>query len=189
VRPIAAIECNDGMKLLPANKSFKDDIVSAMDESGNAIFNAMPWLEIQKPILEQIEDYLTDVQRYGAAGLSYHWSINIDDEFVGLIALDHTPQLTLGHWNLGYWVRLNAQKKGIASKAIDAVLGWIGRGGLTSVEISVNPENIAGVRTAEGAVSRWNGYVLHTQKEVELAGSIVMHDCWLIPRLPLEGNR
>ncbi len=47
----------------------------------------------------------------------------------------------------------------------------------------------AGVRTAEGAVSRWNGYVLHTQKEVELAGSIVMHDCWLIPRLPLEGNR
>ena len=59
----------------------------------------------------------------------------------------------------------------------------------TSVEISVNPENIAGVRTAEGAVSRWNGRILDNQIEVELSGSIVMHDCWLIPRLPLGVNR
>ena len=189
MRSISVIDCDNGVKLLPANKSLKDEILFAMIESGDEVFHAMPWLEIENPIPNQIDEYLTEVQRYGAAGLSYHWAINTGENFAGLIALDHTPQLTLGHWNLGYWVRLNAQRKGIASAAIDGVLGWIGRGGLTSVEISVNPENIAGVRTAEGAVSRWNGRVLDNQIEVELSGSIVMHDCWLIPRLPLGVNR
>ena len=146
----------------------------------------MPWLELGKPIPPQVEDYLEDVERFGAGGLSYHWAVIFSGEFAGLIALDYTPHLIIGHWNLGYWIRPNHQRKGIAGKSIDAVLNWIGRGGLTSVEIGVNPANEAGVRTAEAAVQRWRGHRLEEQIEVEVAGQLIMHHCWFIPRLPLE---
>ena len=160
-----------------------------MGESGDEIYQAMPWLLLDEPIPSQVQDYLGDVQRFGAGGLSYHWTILSSDEFAGLIALDYTPNLIEGHWNLGYWVRPRCQRKGIASQSIDAVLDWIGRGGLTSVEIGVNPANHAGVRTAESAVRRWQGHSLDAKVEVEVAGQPVMHDCWLIPRLPLEDLR
>ena len=160
-----------------------------MGESGDEIYQAMPWLLLDEPIPSQVQDYLGDVQRFGAGGLAYHWAILSSDEFAGLIALDYTPNLIEGHWNLGYWVRPRCQRKGIASQSIDAVLDWIGRGGLTSVEIGVNPANHAGVRTAESAVRRWQGHSLDAKVEVEVAGQPVMHDCWLIPRLPLEDLR
>ena len=138
------------------------------------------------PIPPQVEEYLQDVERYGAGGLSYHWAVIYSGEFAGLIALDYTPHLVIGHWNLGYWIRPSHQRKGIAGKSIDTVLNWIGRGGLTSVEIGVNPANVAGVRTAEAAVQRWRGHRLEEQIEVEVAGQLIMHHCWFIPRLPPE---
>ena len=174
------------LRLIPAGPVHLSDIIEAMDESGNEIYQAMPWLELDEPIPSQVEDYLQDVQRYGAGGLSYHWAVEFSGVLAGLIALDYTPHLIEGHWNLGYWVRPSCQRKGIASQSIDAVLDWIGRGGLTSVEMGVNPTNHAGVRTAESAVQRWHGHPLDTKIEVEVAGQLVMHDCWLIPRLPLE---
>ena len=50
----------------------------------------------------------------------------------------------------------------------------------------VNPENIAGVQTAESAIRRWNGHRMEDKVEVEISGQFVAHICWLIPRLPLE---
>lgn len=174
------------LRLLPAGPIHLSAIIEAMDESGDEIYQAMPWLELDEPIPFQVEEYLQDVQRYGAGGLSYHWAVQFSEGLAGLIALDYTPNLIQGHWNLGYWVRPSCQRKGIASQSIDAVLDWIGRGGLTSVEMGVNPTNHAGVRTAESAVQRWQGHALDSKIEVEVAGQLVMHDCWIIPRLPLE---
>jgi len=189
VRPITPIECDINLRLSPAGPSYLGTLIEAMDESGDDIYQAMPWLELDTPIPPQVEDYLQDVQRYGTGGLSYHWAVLFSGEFAGLIALDYTPNLIAGHWNLGYWIRPGFQRQGIASKSIDGVLNWIGRGGLTSVEIGVNPANIAGVRTAESAVQRWRGHPLENKIEVEVAGQSVMHDIWLIPRLPLEDER
>jgi hypothetical protein len=52
--------------------------------------------------------------------------------------------------------------------------------------MGVNPANLAGVRTAESAVQRWHGHRLENQIAVEVAGQTILHNCWLIPRLPLE---
>ena len=186
MRPISSIECDNNLRLIPAVSKHLSEIIEAITETGNEIFQAMPWLELGKPIPPQVEDYLEDVERFGAGGLSYHWAVIFSGEFAGLIALDYTPHLIIGHWNLGYWIRPNHQRKGIAGKSIDAVLNWIGRGGLTSVEIGVNPANEAGVRTAESAVQRWRGHRLEEQIEVEVAGQLIMHHCWFIPRLPPE---
>ena len=109
--------------------------------------------------------------------------------FAGLIAFDNTSTLIVGHWNLGYWIRRTSQRLGLANRSIDAVLNWIGRGGLTSVEMAVSSENIAGVRTVESVIRRWNGHLLEEQVEAEVGGELVLHDCWLIPRLPLGGSQ
>ena len=166
---------------------YQTDILKAIELSGAEAFQAMPWLEIEEPLPNQVLEYLRDVGHYGAGGLSYHWAIFSQEQFAGLIALDYTPNLTLGHWNLGYWIVPQMQRQGIASRSIDAVLSWIGRGGLTSIEMHVNPENIAGVQTAESAIRRWNGHRMEDKVEVEISGQFVAHICWLIPRLPLEG--
>ena len=189
MRPITPIECDINLRLSPAGPSYLGTLIEAMDESGDDIYQAMPWLAPDAPIPPQGDDYLQDVQRYGTGGLSYHWAVLFSGEFAGLIALDYTPNLIAGHWNLGYWIRRSCQQKGLASKSIDAILNWIGRGGLTSVEMAVSPDNIAGLRTVESAARRWNGYPLGEQIDAEVGGELVAPDCWLIPRLPLEGSK
>ncbi len=189
MRPISPIECDTNLRLLPATTMHHPVIIEAINESGDEIFQAMPWLELNEPIPSQVEEYLVDVERYGAGGISYHWAVMYSGEFAGLIALDYTPHLIIGHWNLGYWIRPSCQRKGLAGKSIDAVLNWVGRGGLTSVEIGVDPANKAGLQTAKSAVRRWQGHRLNEQIEVEVAGKLILHHCWLIPRLPLEGSQ
>tara|TARA_B100000700_G_scaffold314423_1_gene400978 strand:+ start:7093 stop:7662 length:570 start_codon:yes stop_codon:yes gene_type:complete len=189
VRPISDIQCDGDLRLIPAVPAHLPEILQGIKESGDEIFQAMPWLELNEPIPNQVSEYLHDVERYGSGGLSYHWGVIYCEEFAGLIALDYTSHLIQGHWNLGYWIRPKFQRKGIAGHAIDAVLNWIGRGGLTSVEIGVNPANVAGVKTAESAVRRWNGHPLEQRVNVEVAGQEIAHHCWLIPRLPLEDSK
>ena len=186
MRPIADIQCDDDLRLIPGSTIHKKEIIHGISVSGNEAFQAMPWLEMNEPIPSQLNEYLSDVSKYGAGGLSYHWAVYFHGQFAGLIALDYTPNLTQGHWNLGYWIQTPMQRKGIASRSIDSVLDWIGRGGLTSVEIHVDPENIAGTHTAESAIGRWNGHRMKQKVVVEVSGQLIAHLCWLIPRIPLE---
>ena len=54
------------LRLLPAGPIHLSDIIEAMDESGDEIYQAMPWLELDEPIPPQVAEYLQDVQQYGA---------------------------------------------------------------------------------------------------------------------------
>ena len=186
MRPIADIQCDDNLRLTPVSIIHQKQILDGITVSGNEAFQAMPWLERNNPIPSQLNEYLSDVSKYGAGGLSYHWAVCFHEQFAGLIALDYTPNLTQGHWNLGYWIQTPMQRRGIASRSIDSVLDWIGRGGLTSVEIHVSPDNIAGIHTAESAIRRWNGHKMSQKVVVEVSGQNIAHLCWLIPRIPLE---
>ena len=189
MRPIAEVVCDENLRLVPCHPTHQSSILEAMSENIADIDQAMPWLDVEEPLPPQIERYLIDAERRGRGGMSYHWSVIYSDEFAGLIALDHSSRLIEGHWNLGYWIRRSCQQKGLCSKSIDAVLNWIGRGGLTSVEMAVSPDNIAGLKTVESAARRWNGHPLNEQIEAVIGGELVAHDCWLIPRLPLEASK
>ena len=189
MRPIVGIQCDADLRLTPAASVHQAEIQHGIEVSGEEVFQAMPWLEANEPISDQVAVYLNDVYAYGTGGLSYHWAVHLCNDFAGLIALDYTPNLIQGHWNLGYWILPIMQRKGIASRSIDAVLDWIGRGGLTSIEIHVNPDNLAGIRTAESTIRRWNGHPMQQQVTVEVEGQDIEHLCWLIPRLPLEAQQ
>jgi len=168
-------------------------MLAAVTESHQSeVRRALPWLEWDAPLELQIMEYLRDVERMGRGGLSHHWAVIEEDDLVGLIALDHTPHLVVGHWNLGYWIRSDCHGRRLASDSIDTVLGWIGRSGgsPTAVEIRVDPSNVAGIATAESVSSRWRGLrFADGDVEVEVDGEYVSHLCWVIPRLPLEGSK
>ena len=48
---------------------YQTDILKAIELSGAEVFQAMPWLEIQEPLPNQVLEYLRDVGHYGAGGL------------------------------------------------------------------------------------------------------------------------
>ena len=190
MRPTLELTASPSLRLAPASPHQYSQILAAVTESHQSeVRRALPWLEWDAPLESQIMEYLRDVERMGRGGLSHHWAVIEEDELVGLIALDHTPHLVVGHWNLGYWIRSDCHGRRLASNSIDVVLGWIGRssGSPTGVEIRVDPDNIAGIATAKSVAQRWNGLRFEEgDVDVDVDGEFVTHLCWLIPRLPLE---
>lgn len=188
MRATASIE-NGDLILLPSNPGDRAEILTGIESSGEEVRAALPWFEWEAALGPQVDEYLAEVHRLGSCGLSHHLVIREGDAFCGLVALDHTPHLIRGHWNLGYWVVREHQGRGLAGRAIDGVLEWIGRGGLTAVEIRVDPENAAGRATAASICRRWAGHRLpEGDGFVEVDGEAVHHECWLVPRLPPEAG-
>ncbi len=186
MRPTASLQHGE-LRLEPADRGHLAQALIAVCESQPDVHRALPWIEWDQDIRTQLVEYLDEVNRLGRGGLSHHWAVYESTRLVGLIALDHTPHLTVGHWNLGYWIRNGCQGRGLASHSIDAVLEWIGRGGLTAVEIRVDPLNTAGVATAVSTAHRWAGHRFEDgDRDVEFGEDLIFHHCWLIPRLPLE---
>lgn len=176
-----------GCVVRPADPADIESILEGIQVAGAEVRRALPWFDWSVDMRPQIRAYLEDVERMGRGGLSHHWVVEEAGRFRGLIALDHTPHLVLGHWNLGYWILPEAQGRGLASAAIDGVLDWIGRGGLTAVEMRVDPVNTAGIATAESACRRWGGHRFpEGDVPIEVADETVEHMCWLLPRLPPE---
>ena len=187
--PTPSLESIGDIRLFPATPEWHESVMIAIDESQPGVRHALPWFEWDLTMPPQILEYLEEVEQMGKGGLSHHWVVKEGEHFVGLIALDHTPHLVVGHWNLGYWIRSSCQGRRLASYSIDAVLGWIGRsgGGPTAVEMRVDPTNEAGVATAISTSRRWRGHRFERgDVEVEVDGQFILHHCWLIPRLPLE---
>lgn len=191
MRPTSSLISEEGIRLIPADPIWHESIVVAIKESQPDVRHALPWFEWSSPIDVQVSEYLEEVQRLGRGGLSHHWIVVHRDTFVGLIALDHSPHLVIGHWNLGYWIRSAYQGRRFASYAIDSVLTWISAAGgaPTAIEMRVDPLNIAGVATAISAARRWKGHRFEEgDVHVVIGEEFVFHYCWLIPRLPIEAS-
>ena len=86
----ADIECDDDLRLTPVSTIHQKQILDGINVSGNEAFQAMPWLEINEPITNQLDEYIRDVQNMErrfivSLGRMFTWKI------CGLIALDYTP--------------------------------------------------------------------------------------------------
>ena len=201
MKPTPTLTVAPDLVLRPAMLPMVDRLSVAITESGEEVYPALPWLERGEEVRGQLWSYLEDVSRMGMRGMCHHWAVierglhtaeasvdEVGERIVGLIALDSTPHLVVGHWNLGYWIRPIAQNKRLASRSIDAVLDWIGNAGGApcAVEIRVDPNNTAGLATADSTARRWQGHRFPDgDSDVEVEGREVMHHCYLVPRLPL----
>ena len=181
---------DEELALEPAEPSHYQGLAEAFEESWPEVLQALPWYEVDQEMKHQLIDYLTDFNRMGKIGQAHHWAIvsRGDSRLLGLLAFDRITRTRKGHWNLGYWVRDGAMRRGIAKRTSDRGIEWISttQGGPTAVEITVDPSNEAGLATCMSLVRDWGGIrAPEGDGEVFIGGSMRKHETYLLPRLPL----
>jgi len=186
-RATSSIRVDEGLVLRPANLVYSSELLEAFEETWPEVSRAMPWINPDKPFLEQIESFLEETEKMGRSGLMHHWVMvrPWDNSLLGLIGFDHVTRTVQAQWNLGYWVRSSAQRHGLAKKSINATLKWLGEIDEVAVELKVDPLNLAGVKTVLQAASHWNGErSISGDSAVTVAGVRTLHHCHLIKTGP-----
>jgi len=169
--------------LRPASKPHIPEIVEAFEETWPDVIRAMPWINPDKEIRPQIEEFIGDTERKGRTGLLHHWVMirPWDGYVIGLVGFDRVTRSDRATWNLGYWVRSSEQRHGYARRSIDAALGWLGQVGELIVEVKVDPNNTPGSKTVLRTVRKWKGERhVSGDSAITVAGVRTTHECHLI---------
>ena len=89
------LSVDGGFSLNPLSKVALTPILNAFNEDPESAFSALPWLDKNKEIRQQIRDMLFDVESQDESDEIHFWSIVHDEskEFVGLIGLGDELQL------------------------------------------------------------------------------------------------
>tara|TARA_B100001750_G_scaffold240478_1_gene250292 strand:+ start:370 stop:1770 length:1401 start_codon:yes stop_codon:yes gene_type:complete len=190
MRAIPTLIVDDELVLRPAGPMHLESLVEAFEESSPEVIHGLPWYDMEEDMLSQLHDYLIDVNQMGKISRAYHWAIidRSNETFLGLLALDRFTRTNRAHWNIGYWVRRSACRRGIAKRSSMKALDWIStsQGGPTAVEITVDPKNEAGLATCKSLVKEWDGVrAPEADGEVEVAAKRRHHITFILPRLPL----
>ena len=189
-RATSSIRVDDGLVLRPASSIHVSDIIEAFEETWPDVIRAMPWINPDKEVNAQIEDFVQETERKGRAGLLHHWvMVRPWDEFIlGLVGFDRVTRSNRAVWNLGYWVRSSEQQHGIARKSIDAALRWLGQIEDLAVELKVDPKNEAGRHTVMRAGRNWGGErCIEGDSAITVAGVRTLHECHIIVVGPGKG--
>ncbi|DAC53766.1 MAG TPA: hypothetical protein HA359_03265, partial [Candidatus Poseidoniaceae archaeon] len=64
----------DGLTLRPVDKSVLKPILNAFNEDPDSAFSALPWLDKNKEIRQQIRDMLFDVESQANSDEIHFWS-------------------------------------------------------------------------------------------------------------------
>lgn len=177
------LSLENGITLNPAKNNILTDLLDTYNEDSVAAQTALPWLNPNEDIRRQLRDMLFDIQAQNGTDQLHFWSIHQTEtkKFIGLLGLGDELQSLHAKYNLGYWVRKDHQKKGIATLCVDAVFNWLKhRGGDVVVEIAVHPHNEAGLATASAICNRWNGERLEQFIGIEFNERTVPHHLHLV---------
>ena len=72
-RATSSIRVDDGLVLRPASSIHVSDLIEAFEETWPDVIRAMPWVNPDKEVNAQIEDFVQETERKGRAGLLHHW--------------------------------------------------------------------------------------------------------------------
>ncbi len=173
----------DGLTLRPVDKSVLKPILNAFNEDPDSAFSALPWLDKNKEIRQQIRDMLFDVESQANSDEIHFWSIldNSNNEFIGLIGLGDELQLLHSNYNLGYWVRTKFRRQRITIRCVNSILGWLSsREEFFRIEITVHPHNEAGLATAASVCQGWDGETVEEFIGIEIGNRTVPHRLHII---------
>tara|TARA_B100001564_G_C20625993_1_gene664700 strand:- start:436 stop:1011 length:576 start_codon:yes stop_codon:yes gene_type:complete len=177
------LSVDGGFSLNPLSKSALTSILNAFNEDPESAYSALPWLDQNKEIRQQIRDMLFDVESQANSDEIHFWSITHDEdnEFVGLIGLGDELQLLHSNYNLGYWVRSKFRRQGITIKSANAILQWLtSRNEFFRIEITVHPHNVAGLATAASVCNDWYGESVEEFIGIEIGNRTVPHRLHII---------
>ena len=178
-RATSSIRVGEELVLRPASNKRSKDLLEAFEETWPEVNRAMPWINPDDDLKQQISEFLSETERMGRAGLLHHWIMvrPWDDSLLGLIGFDRVTRSGQATWTLGYWVRSSEQNHGIESKSIEAVLRWMGEDEEVSIELKVDPLNKAGRSTVAKVVRNWHGRrCIDWDSSITVAGVRTIHE-------------
>ena len=173
----------ENILLRPASNAVLVAMFEAYQEDAEAAQAALPWLDPQEDVRRQLRDMLYDIEAQKGNDRLHFWSIHTtnSDEFVGLIGLGDELQSLQAAFNLGYWVRRQYRRKGIATECVNCIFAWLAkRSNTTTVEIAVHPHNEAGLATADAICGAWDGERLPEFIGIEFNERTVPHHLHLV---------
>ncbi len=171
-----------GLTLQPINRRLYEALMEAHLEDPSGTFSALPGLDPSGDLSIQFADLLFELEVHSNMGNIHFWSIHDDDYFVGLLGLGDETHAENSKWNLGYWVRANARKRRFAINGVNTIFSWLnGQKEKVQVEITVHPENNAGLSTCKSICQQWGGLRASPNYwPIEIRGRTVPHTMWLV---------
>lgn len=177
------LKSEEGYILRSVNRRLISAMLDAHQEDPPGTFAALPWLDEAEEVSPQFADFLFELEVHSSTGRIHFWSIHSsDDAFLGLVGLGDELQTEMSQWNLGYWVRESARRRGIARTAVNTVFTWLASlPQNVVVEITVHPQNHAGLATCRSICTIWGGQ--RTAPDfwpIDVRGRTVPHAVWLV---------
>ena len=105
-RATSSIRVNEELVLRPASNLRSKELIEAFEETWPEVNRAMPWINPDANLTEQISEFLSETERMGRAGLLHHWIMirPWDNAILGLIGdstVSPDQDRHLGIWATG----------------------------------------------------------------------------------------
>lgn len=173
-RPPTSLElAADNLRLRPWQSGDADALYEAARESTATVGQWLPWLHADYT-REDSERWIAHCQSAWKRGELYAFGIfDLQGRLLGSMGLNRLDPQRLNA-NLGYWVREQEQRKGIASRAVRAMAAFGFEAlGLIRVEIVTAIDNLASRRVAERVGAHFDGTspnrIVHRQRPAPAA--------------------
>ena len=179
--PVLEIESH--VILRPISRRILPEVMESYYEDPEAAKAALPWLKEGDKARGQVADLMIDLEMHREGDSIHFWAIHSteDNSFVGLVGLGDELQLAASAYNLGYWVRRDWRKKGIASACVDAIFKWQSeRTEQSLIEITVHPHNKAGLAVCKSICKRWRGFAVEGFVPIEIDDRTIPHVLHLV---------
>ena len=171
------------MILRPISRRILPEVMESYLEDPDAAKAALPWLKEGEKARRQIADLMIDLEIQRDGDSIHFWAIHslTDNSFLGLIGLGDELQLAASAYNLGYWVRKNWRRKGIAQSCVDAIFTWQKeRTEQSLIEITVHPHNEAGLAACKSICKKWKGLAIEGFVPIEIDERTIPHVLHLV---------
>ena len=177
------LQVDEKVVLRPVTRRILPEVMEAYTEDPESAKAALPWLTDGIEAHRQITDLMIDLEMHKDGETVHFWAIHSkeNNSFVGMIGLGDELQLAASAYNLGYWVRRNWRRQGIALNCVDAIFTWLkNRTTQALIEITVHPHNESGLATCRSICERWGGLAISDYVAIEIGGRTIPHILHLV---------
>lgn len=138
-----------------------DDFLAAVDESRASLIRWMPWCHAGYGRAD-VERWFAEADRMWRERCAFHMWLRDGGQVLGVIGVHDLQLYGKREGELGYWVRLSARGRGVASTAIRS-MGAFAFNELHLVRVSQRArlDNMSSRRAAERAGARYEGMLRH----------------------------
>lgn len=152
------------LELLPLTREAApavEDFYAAVDESRASLTRWMPWCHAGYGPAD-VERWFGEADRMWRERSGFHMWLRDDARVLGVVGVHDIQRYGKSEGELGYWVRLSARGRGVASTALRSMAAFaFNELHLGRASLRIRLDNTSSRRAAERAGARYEGTLRH----------------------------